>query len=157
MEANVFGIPLVVVLPLGLLITCAVAFMAARFLTRPVASPLEWLVTPDGDEDPIFKRDNQTLVKDHSFMQRVAAKIEATTQCQTAPDGDLIRVYKKQKLVGIVMCCEVGRNATPAMVRTVVELAEHLHVRIMFLATVGPAPLDTQRFAKLQKVKLVSV
>jgi hypothetical protein len=39
----------------------------------------------------------------------------------------------------------------------VVELAEHLRVRIMYLATTGPAPADTQKFATLQKVKLISL
>jgi hypothetical protein len=140
---------------LAVILVGTLLFFVVHRAERVSASPAEiaWFVTPEDDD----RIETQPLIRDHSFMQRVADRIEATTQCQTVRDGDLIRVYRKNKLVGIVMCCEIGRNATPAMVRTVVELAEHLRVHIMYLATTGPTPADTQKFATLQKVKLISL
>lgn len=115
-----------------------------------------WLVAAD---DGLYKPDNEQLVKEslNQFVQRVAQVIERKTGCQTVPDRDLIRVYKGNKLVGIVRCCEVGRNANPAIVREVVELAQHLNVRTMYLAASGPVPADTQTFARLQQVRIIVV
>lgn len=111
----------------------------------------KWLVTPD-DELP----DNERLIKDDSFVQRVAGVIELKTGCQVVPDKDLIRVYKNNKMVGIVKCCD-GRKASPALVGEVVDLAQHLRVKTMYLAAQGPVPDNTRTFAKLQQVRLIVV
>lgn len=111
----------------------------------------KWLVTPD-DELP----DNERLIKDDSFVQRVAGVIELKTGCQVVPDKDLIRVYKNNKLVGIVKCCD-GRKASPALVGEVVDLAKHLRVSTKYLVAQGKVSGQTETFARLQKVNLISL
>jgi len=114
---------------------------------------LNWIIATD---DQLYRPDSDALIKDRSFVERVAHRIEQGTGCQTAPGGDLIRVYKRNRLIGVVKCCEIGRNVSPATVRALVELAQHLRVKTMYLATMGPVPKDTEQFALLQKVRLVS-
>ena len=145
---------------LGVIIVCIVLYrIVDRSSGKKIPTPpveVNWLLP---DDDDFFGRDNETLVKQSlaEFVERVARVIEKKTGCQTAPDRDLIRVYKNNKLVGIVRCCEMGRNTSPAIVREIVELAEHLKLKTMYLATKGPVPTDTATFARLQKVKLISV
>lgn len=144
MDTTVIVLVSIIVIGLALL-----AFLSYK--PAPAVEHL-WLVAPDDDELP----DNERLIKDDSFVQRVAGVIERKTGCQVAPDKDLIRVYKNNKMVGIVKCCD-GRKASPAVVGEVVDLAQHLRVKTMYLAARGPVNPQTQTFARLQKVKLISL
>src|SRR5688572_14237997 len=132
------------------LVTVIVIGLAGlAYLSYKPAPAIEhkWLVTPDDDLP-----DNDRLIRDDSFVKRVAGVIELKTGCQVVPDKDLIRVYKNNKMVGIVKCCD-GRKASPALVGEVVDLAQHLKVKTMYLATEGPVSGQTRTFAGLQKVK----
>jgi hypothetical protein len=144
MDATVIVLLSIIVIGLALL-----AYMSYK---PAPAVEHQWLVTPDDD----YLQDNERLIRDDSFVKRVASVIELRTGCQCAPDKDLIRVYKNNKMVGIVKCVD-GRKASPALVGEVVDLAQHLKVKTMYLATQGPVSGQTRTFAGLQKVKLISL
>lgn len=141
-------------LPVIALITITVVLMLIVLSRRKKESSIDWIIARD---DEFYKPDNNAIYNDNSFVNRVVARVEQKPEFHAVPDGNWIRVYRGNRRASIIWCCEIGRNVTPAMIRQLVEVANHSRVKTMYLATVGPMPKDTERFARVQKVRIISL
>lgn len=96
-------------------------------------------------------------VTEASFEDRVVAALQTQTGCWGKPTKDLIEVYKNDKLVGIVKCCEDGWSVTPALVTEVATRRVWYHVKIAYIASGGSIPNEARQAAQQQNVRLLQI
>jgi hypothetical protein len=96
-------------------------------------------------------------VKEVSFEDRVIAALQTQTGCWGKPGKELIEVYKNDKLVGIVKCCEDGWAVTPSLVNEIAVRRVWYHVKIAYIASQGAIPAEARRVADEKKVRLLRI
>jgi hypothetical protein len=105
-------------------------------------------------------RHNRTIhpIQPATFEERVIYTLQTQTGCWGRPnDRGLIEVYKKDKLVGIVKCCEDTWEVTPALINEMAKLRVWYHVKIAYIASGGRIPNEARQAAQQQNVRLLQI
>lgn len=132
----------------------AVAVVAILFIlyyTTRKGKPSTLSTRPLNEDIDISFDDGQ------SFEQRVIELIEKKTGNLAVQDGDFVRVFKGQRLVGLVRCCNFGRAVTPEIVRTVASVGQMEGAATIYLASLGHIPEASEKAAQRLRVKVLTL
>jgi hypothetical protein len=105
-----------------------------------------------------YQEKRVVTVEDLTFENRVITALQIQTGCWGKPnDRGLIEVYKKDKLVGIVKCCEDSWEVTPSLINEMAKLKVWYHVRVAYIATGGAIPSMAKSEAKHRKIRILVI
>jgi hypothetical protein len=133
---------------IAVIVILFIVIMAFRFARRTPASKNKFRDA---------RRNASTTIEPASFEAKVIMMLQKTG-CRGKPnDKGLIEVYKKNKLVGIVKCCEDSWEVTPALINELAKLRVGYQVEIAYIATSGTLPSMAMSEAKYHKIRILKI